>query len=66
MVIDQDRENIEKALFKLVCSGDVLAKCPACTIPLSVEELTCLSCEKCGEIDSEEILYVSKAHSPVC
>lgn len=57
---------IDNVLQELVCSGEILAKCPKCDIPLNTSEFLDLKCNSCGEINYSKIKFQNKCHCPTC
>lgn len=51
-------EEIFEVLYELVRDADILAVCPQCNVPMSLEEYDNSCCSMCGEVALEDVLYV--------
>lgn len=63
---EMEHDEIDIVLQDLVSSGEILAKCPKCDIPLNIKEFFEKKCNSCGVINYSEIKFQNKSHYPSC
>lgn len=52
-------DDLHSAIHKMLAEGSVMAYCPLCTFPISIIEFENHSCDKCGDINPDQILIKS-------
>lgn len=54
-------DDIREAVLVLSADGKILGKCPGCKLPLHHHEMLNNNCDKCGEIDFMQIVFVKNS-----
>lgn len=50
-------DDTDKKIIEMTVVGLIIANCPKCRIPLSMEEFSNLACETCGELEFHDVIF---------